>query len=364
MKRNVDVIPRYIGNYTILNQIGEGATAKVHMARNTDTQETLCVKILEKKQINTEETFTFFRREVSIISSINHPNIAKYYDLLEDSQFYFLFMEYCKGESLQAAIDKPGNLPENFIISVFKQLLSALQYLHEAGIGHRDLKPDNILIGPGQHVKIVDFGLSTNDNSQLRTTFCGSLAFAAPECIQREPYIASKADMWSAGVILYMMAVGKLPWNTTNLVRIMKNIVAGKYTIPTNVPNNCQELIRAMMNVNPNQRPLASELLDFINHHWREHDVKKPHPPQRTSARHRSFPGPNPRAMNGPMTPQRMTRINSDPLFCVSPPRAVTPRKPYSPRRMRQRSNSLDQLHMVIEDRRESSILASIPDIV
>ena len=275
-------------------------------------------------------------------------------------------MEYCKGESLQAAIDKPGNLPENYIISVFKQLLSALQYLHETGIGHRDLKPDNILVCAGQHVKIVDFGLSTNDNSQLRTTFCGSLAFAAPECIQREPYIASKADIWSSGVILYMMAVGKLPWNTTNLVRMMKRIVAGKYTVPANVPSNIQELIRSMMNVNPNQRPLASQLLDFINHHWHETDVKKPHPPQRTTVRHRSFPGPNPRASQAPMTPQRMTRINSDPLFCVTPPRAVTPRKSFSPRRTRQRSNSFDQLHMqmAIEDRKENSILASIPDIV
>ena len=358
MANKREPIPRSIGSYSILNEIGRGATGTVHLARNVNTQQIVCVKIMEKELMNSEENLHFFKREVSILSGLDHPNIVKYYDLLEDSTYYFLFMEYCQGESLQKAIDRPGNLSENYIITVFRQLLSALQYLHETGIGHRDLKPENIIIGPSNAVKLVDFGLSTDNNTQLRTTFCGSLAFAAPECIEREPYLAAKADIWSAGVILYMMATNNLPWNTSNLVHMMKRITQGKYTIPSNVPLGCQDLIKKMLRHNPAERPLASQLLADM---WLKKPVAKPSPPKRTNQRHRSFTGVSPR--------QQISRVNSDPSFCVTPPRAETPRRTQNPRKFRERSQSVDrfclrgQVPFFTESGNDCSILVTNPSM-
>ena len=342
-----------IGPYKILNEIGRGATSTVHMAKNTVTEEGLCVKIMDKESLEADDNMTFFRREVGILSGLNHPNIVKYFDLLEDSNNYYIFMEYCPGESLQGIIERPGKLQESYIATIFRQILEGLKYLHEQNVSHRDLKPDNIIVGSHGKVKIVDFGLSTDDASKLRTTFCGSLAFAAPECITKEPYLAPLSDIWSAGVILYMMAVGRLPWNTSSLPKMMKLIVNGSFSIPSSVPFAIQSLINMMMKVNPSERPSATQCL---NHAFLKQNISKPKPPPSTAQKaptsSSAFFRPRLNSMGRIASPRVMKRVNSDPRFCVTPPPTPPPgtssgvrrqqQQQQRPRTARGRSHSVD----------------------
>ena len=210
--------------------------------------------------------------------------------------------------------------------------------------------------------KLIDFGLSTDDSSKLRTTYCGSLAFAAPECILREPYLAPLADIWSAGVVLYIMAVKEAPWNTTNLVQMMKKITAGNYTIPSFVPKDIQDMIRKMLKINPSERPTSSQILKS---EWLNKDWVRPRPPSYfddnngqasysapSSARHFSV---HKRSSPRVITRPNLHRVNSDPLFCVTPPPQIpqgTPSKASAIRRIQTargvhgRSRSMDKFSL------------------
>lgn len=243
-----------------MEEIGRGATSIVYKAVNDSSGQDVCIKVIEKTSLETEDDMKFFRTEISVLSTLIHKNIIKYYELVEDTKYYYLVQEYCPGDSLQTYIERFGVLSDRFIEIVFRQVLSALKYMHAAGVAHRDIKPDNIMIGPNMLVKIIDFGLSTEDNSKLRTTFCGSLAFAAPECIMREPYSAWRSDIWSAGIVLYMMAAGKLPWKTNNLVILMKNITNGVLPMPIEISPNIRNMLIAMLKPDPTQRPSAEQL--------------------------------------------------------------------------------------------------------
>lgn len=292
-----------IGVYQIYGEIGHGSSGSVHTAKNSLSGEQLCVKIIEKSNMNTQEDIDFFRREVSILSALQHKNIAAYHDLLEDANNYYIFQELCQGESLTKYIEEHGPLSDRLVDIVFRQLCSALSYIHKAGVGHRDLKPDNIIIGPNNTIKIIDFGLSTDDNQHLRTTFCGSLAYAAPECIRREPYIAWRSDIWSLGVIIYQIATGKLPWKTSNIVQLMKQITSGQYIIPPIVPTAIKNVIIQCLNQDPSCRPSADDLLAVKLTRMEEPKM--------------------PRRSNSP-------RIRTNSLFPTNPHQCITP--PCSPR--------------------------------
>lgn len=245
-----------IGPYRLISQIGKGSSGTVYTAKHSHSEQDFCCKVIAKDSLKHSEDLKFFRREVSILSSLEHKNIVKYYELLEDDSNYFIIMEYIDGESLQAFIDKKTNLTERVIANIFYQLLEALEYVHSNNIGHRDLKPANIMLLKNSHqVKLIDFGLSTDDNDNLRHTFCGSLAFAAPECIMKEPYVAAKADIWAAGVILYYLTFGKLPWKTNNLVNMMKHITTGNFTYPGTASFQLTHFIRKMLVLQPSERP-------------------------------------------------------------------------------------------------------------
>ena len=385
MRKQSSKEPFTIGVYHILKQIGRGATSTVHLAKNTSNNEIVCVKILDKESLNTEENMKFFRKEIGIISALNHPNIVKYYELLEDIKNYYVFMEYCQGESLEKIIEKKKKLSEPYIANIFKQLMDTLHYLHESGFAHRDLKPENIIVGPKNKIKLVDFGLSTDDSNRLRTTYCGSLAFAAPECISREPYLAPLADIWSAGVVLYMMAVNQLPWNTSNLVQMMKKITGGVFTIPTNIPMGIQDLLKKMLRLNPSERPTSSQVLKDP---WLDQDWSKPRPPPKPYSmpdspaenQHVSSSAPSSSRFmpthrrNAPRLATRpvIHRVKSDPFFCVTPPPqlpAGAPTKVNAIRRiqtargMRGRSHSVDRFDLgkspIIEGDDVSSILVN-----
>lgn len=259
--------PIEIKGFVILAEIGRGSTGCVRIARQVSTETDYCVKIMPKNLISTPEDKAFFNCECETLRSLIHPNVVQFIDLAEDDENYYLFMEYCRGASLQSMLNRDGLIPERLIQIIFKQLIQALFYLHSNKIAHRDIKPDNIIINNAHQLKLVDFGLCTNNANSLRETFCGSPAYAAPECICRKPYDATSSDIWSAGVVLYYMATGQLPWQINNLNLMIRQIVEGKYAIPSYLNLQLQSLIKLMLNPDPCERPTPEQILSskFFN---------------------------------------------------------------------------------------------------
>ena len=251
-----------IGGYQILNQIGQGSFSHVNLAKNIETREFLCVKIMNKRKFTNDVEVRSLKKEVRILSQIKHENIVKFYDFHEDLQNYYIFMEFCEGDNLNNMIERSPSLPISYVKNIFKQILNALNFLHEKGIAHRDLKPENIIIDSADHVKIIDFGLSTDDASHLRETYCGSLAYAAPECIKHIPYDATKADVWSAGLTLFTMLTGHLPWKSRDIMGISKEISFEDVNIPYDIPVAPSALLKQMLIKDPNLRPSVKEILN------------------------------------------------------------------------------------------------------
>ncbi|OHT06117.1 CAMK family protein kinase [Tritrichomonas foetus] len=253
-------IPSLVNGYTILEEIGHGAAGTVRLALR-ENQEKCCVKIIPKANLEFEQDIRFFHAEIDALSNTFHPNIVQFNEMYEDNVNYYVFQEYCQGISLTQYIDEKPILNEGEGAKIFQQLLLALSYLHDRNIAHRDIKPDNIMICEGGQVKLIDFGLCTNCGDSLRNTFCGSPLYAAPECIRSEPYIAMKSDIWSAGVVFFVLITGEYPWNISNMVQMMKQIVDGFYIVPKNVSRSCSNVIKSMLNIDPNKRPSARDIL-------------------------------------------------------------------------------------------------------
>jgi len=307
-----------IGSYRILQQIGGGATSHVHLARSLDSGETICVKIVNKSRLEKPNELELFLREVSVLSRISHKNIIKYIDFLEDSDRYFLFIEYCNGKSLQSLIFRSNRISEEHSKRIMKQLLSALDYLHTNGISHRDIKPENIIVDSEYRLKLIDFGLTTENAGNLSTTYCGSPIYAAPECLSEQPYIPYFADIWSAGLILYVMAVGSLPWKNSNVNHLIKTIISTTVSIPDFVPSGCSSLISKMLKNNPTDRQQASKLLQ---HSW----LGIPNELVQSNSKPVFF---SQNRSNSPRSPIILVKKKPNPEFPVSPPPQIKASNP------------------------------------
>ncbi|EAX91681.1 CAMK family protein kinase [Trichomonas vaginalis G3] len=247
-----------IGPYTVIDPIGRGVSSTVYVARNTDTDEVVCIKVIPKA----EKEKCFLDTEIKVLPTLNHPNIVKFIDFLEDLENYYLIEEYCNGETLTQFVESGKLLTERSILSIMQQLFSALMYIHAKGVSHRDLKPDNIIIIDSSNIKVIDFGLSTDDNSSLRSTFCGSVAFASPECINHQKYDAKAADIWSCGVICFYLSTGQIPWKGNNIVQLMRSISAVNYYIPNSILIPIKSIITQCLCLDPSKRPTAEKLLE------------------------------------------------------------------------------------------------------
>lgn len=210
---------------------------------------------------NAEENI---RSEVQNLKLAGHPKIIRFIDYHETETFYCIFQEYFQGDSLLQYVNMHKPLSEDQAKKIFFQLLSAVNFLHKNDISHRDIKFENVLIDNNLNIKLIDFGLSIFGN-QLLTTYCGSLYYAAPECLLYQPYSGFSADMWSLGVVLFGMITGQLPWMDQNLNAVRSKIIESDYSLPNEIPDCCANIISRLLILNPDNRMSADEC--FI-HPW------------------------------------------------------------------------------------------------
>jgi serine/threonine protein kinase len=265
----MDLVPgeSRIGNYLLVEQIGNGAFASVWLARHIATNLKVAVKVILKKSVETQEAKTRFNREIALLKQMSHPFISEFFEQLEDSTRYFLVIEFAENGNMLDFVNQKGQLTEPQARHYFSQLVSVLEYLHvEKLVAHRDLKAENVLLDRYDNIRVIDFGLSnefSSANPQLKTT-CGSPAYAAPEMIKGQPYTRA-ADIWSSGILLYSMVAGELPYDDDNIQRLLQKIVYTDVVYPGFMSPALIDLLRKMLSKNPETRITLDKIKE---HHW------------------------------------------------------------------------------------------------
>jgi len=205
-------------------------------------------------------------REISILKQLRHPFIIQLYEIIETAGQFYLIMEYAQGGELFNYIVAKGRLDENEAKKLFIQIIEGIEYLHKYNIAHRDIKPENLLLDVENNIKIVDFGLSNRyARGELLHTACGSPCYAAPEMIAGKRYNGAAADVWSAGIVLFAIICGHLPFEDTNTYKLYKMILSGNFTIPNHVSEEAKDLIKGILRTDPKIRFTIS---DIKGHRW------------------------------------------------------------------------------------------------
>ncbi|KAI1335365.1 hypothetical protein F5Y15DRAFT_409212 [Xylariaceae sp. FL0016] len=280
----------HIGPWELGKTLGKGSAGRVRLARHRTSRDLVAVKILARntavmtqsgslaeldKWDRTRAEFVSERqmplsieREVALLKLIDHPNIVKLYDIWENRAEIYLVMEYMDMGDMFTYINQNGRLEEWETMVYFRQILSALEYVHSFNICHRDLKPENILMQQGGVVKIADFGMAAlqqGPNHSLRTS-CGSPHYAAPELIYKGPYRGDRVDIWSLGIILYACLCAQLPFDDPqgDVTRLLGRAATGEYYTPSYLSRESGDLIARMLTVDPRKRITISKIWKHV----------------------------------------------------------------------------------------------------
>jgi len=251
-----------VGRYEVGRTIGQGTFAKVKFAVDADTGAAVAMKVLDKETILSHRMLHQIKREISVMKIVRHPNIVKLNEVLAGKTKIYIILELITGGELFDKIARHGKLRENEARKYFQQLIDAIDYCHSKGVYHRDLKPENLLLDARGNLKVSDFGLSTlcqNGVGLLHTT-CGTPNYVAPEVLGKNGYDGSAADIWSCGVILYVLMAGYLPFEENDLPSLYEKITAAKYSCPYWFSPGATSLIRRILDPNPRTRITIEEI--------------------------------------------------------------------------------------------------------
>ncbi|XP_050219875.1 CBL-interacting serine/threonine-protein kinase 25 [Mercurialis annua] len=243
--------------YEMGRLLGKGTFAKVYYGRNIITGESVAIKVISKDQVKKEGMMEQIKREISVMKLVRHPNVVELKEVLATKTKIFFIMEYVRGGELFAKVAK-GKLKEDIARKYFQQLISAIDFCHSRGVSHRDLKPENLLLDENENLKISDFGLSALPeqlrNDGMLHTQCGTPAYVAPEVLRRKGYDGSKADIWSCGVVLYVLVAGFLPFQDENVMRMYSKVFKAEFECPGWFSTDSKRLISRLLVADPERR--------------------------------------------------------------------------------------------------------------
>ncbi|XP_051720240.1 SNF-related serine/threonine-protein kinase [Ctenopharyngodon idella] len=265
IKRGYD--GKIAGLYDLDKTLGRGHFAVVKLARHVFTGEKVAVKVIDKTKLDTVATGHLFQ-EVRCMKLVQHPNIVRLYEVIDTQTKLYLILELGDGGDMFDYIMKhEEGLNEELAKKYFAQIVHAISYCHRLHVVHRDLKPENVVFFEKQGlVKLTDFGFSNKfQPGKKLTTSCGSLAYSAPEILLGDEYDAPAVDIWSLGVILFMLVCGQPPFQEANDSETLTMIMDCKYTVPAHVSNACKDLINRMLQRDPKRR---ASLEEIESHAW------------------------------------------------------------------------------------------------
>lgn len=245
--------------YKLIKKLGEGSYAKVYLAEfkaqtndTGDKKSSLACKIIDTSKAPKDFVRKFLPRELDILIKLNHPHIIHIHSIFQRKTKYFIFMRFAENGDLLEFILKKGAISEAQARVWIRQLALAVQYLHDMDIAHRDLKCENALITNNYNVKLADFGFArytvdSHGKKQTSETYCGSLSYAAPEILRGLPYHPKIADIWSLGVILYIMLNKAMPFDDTNIKRLYEQQTNKRWRFRAKVIDILSDQVKKLM---------------------------------------------------------------------------------------------------------------------
>lgn len=281
-----------IGDWEFMRTIGAGSMGKVKLARHNELGEKCAVKIVPRAAklyqrahandppIKSSEEAAHRQkefdkeiardkrtiREGALGRLLFHPHICRLYEIVPMTNHYYMLFEYVEGGQLLDYIVSHGSLNEKYARKFAREIASALDYCHKNNVVHRDLKIENIMINQKGEIKIIDFGLSNlYMPHHLLKTYCGSLYFAAPELLSAKPYVGPEVDVWSFGVVLYVLVCGKVPFDDPVVSALHEKIKKGHVEYPSFISKECISLLSRMLVVDPAKRATLAEV---VQHPW------------------------------------------------------------------------------------------------
>jgi serine/threonine protein kinase len=277
----MNTIPQQIGNYQLTSKIGQGATSEVWLARHLHLeQRQVAIKVLMSYD---RDTVLRFRREANLASQLHHPNIVqvfdhgKYQTRNPPGQFYCTVLQYVDGGSLQTLLEKVGRLALSDAIDIVRQIAVALDYAHSLNIIHRDVKPDNVLVdGNTGHVLLTDFGIARdmNDNLTVEHVIMGTRGYWSPEHTRSATEVTALSDIYSLGIVLYVMLSGELPWDgePRSAQHNAEPPPPLKQHGVTSVPAEVDRVLQTLLALDPHNRyPSAQAAIDELDRIVKRH---------------------------------------------------------------------------------------------
>jgi len=262
--------PTVEDKYDLKDVLGTGAFSQVRLAESKEEPGKMyAIKIIDKKALKGKEDS--LENEIRVLRRLVHPNIVQLLEVYEDKTKVYLVMELVTGGELFDRIVEKGSYTEKDAADLIKQVLSAVAYMHDEGVVHRDLKPENLLYySPDEDSKIMisDFGLSKMEESGLMATACGTPGYVAPEVLAQKPY-GKAVDVWSIGVISYILLCGYPPFYDENDANLFAQILKGEFEFDSpywdDISEEAKDFIRKLMCVEVEKRLTCSTAL---NHCW------------------------------------------------------------------------------------------------
>lgn len=261
-----------VGKYSIRERLGAGGFGVVRKAVNEKDGSVVAIKILDKTELRLHEMTQNVKKEIALLTMLQHPNIVAGHEVLNSKTKLFLVMEYIDGGDMHSVLTARKRFPEAEARKYFHSLIDCLAYCHERGVYHRDLKLENLLVTKSGELKVCDFGLASvrsinSTRNELCRTVVGTEDFSPPEILKNIPYKGDKADIWSAGILLYTMIAGYCPFRGRTSHELMQKIISCKYAFPSSFPEQPKRLISTILIPDGRRRPSAQEIL---KHPWFE----------------------------------------------------------------------------------------------
>ncbi|KAK1168066.1 serine/threonine-protein kinase SIK2 isoform X1 [Acipenser oxyrinchus oxyrinchus] len=257
--------PLQVGFYEIIKTLGKGNFAVVKLARHKVTKTQVAIKIIDKTRLDPSNLEKIYR-EVQIMKLLNHPHIIKLYQVMETKDMLYIVTEYAKNGEMFDYLTSNGRMIESDARKKFWQILTAVDYCHSHNIVHRDLKMENLLLDANMNIKLADFGFGNFYKlGDPLSTWCGSPPYAAPEVFEGKEYEGPQLDIWSLGVVLYVLVCGSLPFDGASLPALRQRVLEGRFRIPFFMSQDCENLICRMLLVDPTKRITIAQIKQ---HRW------------------------------------------------------------------------------------------------
>lgn len=269
-KEAISFESKTIGGYILGSTLGSGSCAVVKLGTHYTTGKKVAVKIVKPTTLREQKEVIREVEALQVLQKLHHhPHIIRLLKVLREDGYSCLILDLANHGDLFDYVLQKGKIPELQARAIFRQLVSAVTYSHAHLVVHRDLKPENVLIDANGSIKISDFGLSTIlKPGTLCSTFCGSPVYCPPEVVLQQQYNGYMVDVWSLGVILYVMVTGGMPWRLEkNVVKNMDDLIVANYNIPEcfGITTECKSLIKMMLTASSKERACMTTI---ANHPW------------------------------------------------------------------------------------------------